>query len=162
MLEPTSKTSADKGEAAAANNQNRLDEKKSFDNSATFDSGYLSSQQIHSTSDFGLSSSEIAVEQRPSSKSGEPKQSLHEPNVDSGVIDDQEFSSDYQERPMQKGDPMIIESNVSEWMCELTLKDKNNLDRPKEKPQPAEKPSKEDAINRLRDLCYQTDDDGET
>lgn len=160
MLEPTNKTAA---KEAAQAPTNRLDDKKNFDNSITFDSGYLSSQQINSTSDFGFSSSEIAIDEKPSVRSPTTHQLSETNQIDSGVIDDQEFNSDYHsERAIKKDDSMIVKSGINEWMCELSLKDRNDLDCPKGKTQANEPINKDEMIQRLCELCYQQDEDGET
>lgn len=158
MLEPTSKTAA---QEAAQSSPNQLDDKKNFENSTTFDSGYLSSQQINSTSDFGISSSEIAIDEKPSIR----ENIQFEQNIDSGLIDDQQdqFSSDYQQLKPTKGDPMLIQNQLPELMCELRLEGKNDLNRSKDKSQTNDNNlTKVEVIQRLCELCYQQDEDGET
>lgn len=173
MLEPKTNLSVEKADSenSTTNNPTRLDDKKNFEDSTTFDSGYLSSQQIHSTSDIGISSTEIATDTKLSSTAttAAGASMIRESIFDSGVIDDQFIESDYHsEKPIKRDDnsSMIIKSDeirISDRFSSLSLTpNRNDLDRPKEKLLSNEKPTKNDVMKRLRELCYQQDDDGDT
>lgn len=126
----------------------------------TLDSGFLSETHATYSNEFD-SALDDDTKSQSKEKHQHQQQSEIDINIDSGVIEDHEYSSQSNPHMIQRGSGSNI--GLSDWFDNLSLKDSpsiNDLDGKREKSNTQQKSTDKQA--NLWKLCYRQDTEGDT